>query len=132
MDKESKLSLLSDMIALAKSSEGINEIENDFLSAVARQLGVSEVELQQLVDNPAKPVTIQPEAQRILHFHRLVLLMNVDQDTDSKELLIVKNFGLRLGLSQEAVNKVLSVMNNYPNKLIPPDVLVSIFKTQHN
>jgi len=132
MDKESRLSLLSDMIALAKTSDGISDIEIEFLSAVARQLEVSDVELHELINNPAKPVTIHPEAQRILHFHRLVLLMNVDQDTDAKELLTVKNFGLRLGLSQEAVDKVLSVMDNYPNKVVPPDVLVSIFKTQHN
>jgi len=132
MNKEAKLSLLSDMIALAKASEGIKPIEFNFLIAVASQLGISETELSELTYSSTKKVVIQPESQRILHFHRLVLLMNVDQQTDENELLIVKNFGLRLGLSQDAVNKVLDIMDNYPNKVVPPDVLISIFKAQHN
>lgn len=132
MDKDTKYSLLSDMIMLAKTENGITEIELQFLITVANQLGVSETELKEIANASPKKVVIQPEAQRILHFHRLVLLMNVDQDTDDSELLIVRNFGLSMGLSQEAINKVLNIMYNYENKVVPPDVLISIFKTQHN
>lgn len=132
MDKETKLGLLSDMIALARTSEGVNETEYNFLLAVADQMGISESEVRELANSKPKHVILKNEFERILHFHRLVLLMNVDQDTSKKELLIVKNFGLRLGLHQEAVNKVLEVMDNYPNKIIPPEVLINIFKVQHN
>jgi len=132
MDKDIKLRLLSDMIALARTSEGINEIEYNFLIAVANQLGITKTELNELSTSKTKKVIIQPESQRILHFHRLVLLMNVDQHTDNRELLIVKNFGLKMGLSQEAIDKVLKIMNNYPNKVVPPDVLIALFKAQHN
>jgi len=132
MNKETKLSLLSDMIALARTSDGIKEIEFDFLLAVANQLGITETELNALTKSKPQKVIIQPESQRILHFHRLVLLMNVDQHTDNRELLIVKNFGLKMGLSQEAVDKVLKIMNDYPNKVVPPNLLIEIFKTQHN
>ena len=132
MNKDTKLSLLSDMIALARTVQGINDIEFSFLVAVADQLGITETELNTLRSTSANKVTLQTEAQRILHFHRLVLLMNVDQHTDTKELLIAKNFGLKMGLSQEAVNRVLKIMDNYPNKVVPPDVLIDIFKTQHN
>ncbi len=132
MDKHTKLSLLSDMIALARTSDGIKDIEYNFLIAVANQLGISEAELNALTNSKPQKKVIQPESQRILHFHRLVLLMNVDQYTDNRELLIVKNFGLKMGLSQEAIDKVLKIMHNYPNKVVPPDVLIDIFKTQHN
>ncbi len=132
MDKDVRLSLLSDMIALARTSDGIKDIEYNFLIAVAKQLGITESELNKLATKKPKKIIIQPESQRILHFHRLVLLMNVDQHTDNRELLILKNFGLKMGLSQEAVDKVLKIMHNYPNKVVPPDVLVDIFKTQHN
>ncbi|MFD0862320.1 TerB family tellurite resistance protein [Sungkyunkwania multivorans] len=132
MDKPSKLSLLSDLIALARVSDGVKDIEHSFLVVVANQMGISETDLKLLYDVPQKPVPIQPEANRILHFHRLVLMMNVDRDTDALELVKVKNFGLRMGLSQEAVTTVLKVMDDYPNKVVPPDVLIKIFKTQHN
>ncbi len=132
MDKKTKLSLLSDLIALARTSEGINEIEYDFLVIVARQLGITEAELEELSTKKAEKIIISSEAQRILHFHRLVLLMNIDQHADNRELLIVKNFGLKMGLSQDAIDKVLKIMGNYPNKVVPPEVLINIFKTQHN
>ena len=132
MNKETKLSLLSDMLALARTSDGVKDIEYNFLLVVANQLGITEAELKALATSKSQKIVIQPESQRILHFHRLVLLMNVDQHTDNRELLIVKNFGLKMGLSQEAVDKVLKIMNNYPNKVVPPELLIDIFKTQHN
>jgi len=132
MDKKTKLSLLSDLIALARTSEGINDIEYNFLALVAKQLGITTTELDELSSKKGEKKIIQPEAQRILHFHRLVLLMNVDQYADNRELLIVKNFGLKMGLNQEAIDRVLKIMHNYPNKVVPPEVLIDIFKTQHN
>lgn len=132
MDKETKLSLLSDMIALARSSEGIKDIELNFLIAVAAQMGISESEVHRLTRSNPKKIIIQSETERILHFHRLVLMMNIDQLTDNREILTVKNFGLKMGLNQEAIDKVLIIMNEYPDRVVPPDVLIDLFKAQHN
>ncbi len=37
-----------------------------------------------------------------------------------------------MGLSQESINRVLDLMESFPNKIVPPDVLIDIFKVQYN
>jgi len=61
-----------------------------------------------------------------------VLLMNLDKHISDKELVKLHNFGLRMGLSHESINKVLDLMESFPNKIIPPDFLIDIFKIQYN
>jgi hypothetical protein len=58
--------------------------------------------------------------------------MNLDQNIRDKDLVKLHNFGLRMGLSHESINKVLDVMESFPNKIVPPDFLIEIFKVQYN
>ena len=44
----------------------------------------------------------------------------------------IHNFGLRMGLSHESINRVLDLMDSFPNKIVPPDFLIDIFKVQYN
>lgn len=130
--KEEKLSLLSEMIRFAKSDKTIKEQEYNFILAVASQLGVTKEEIDALVENEADKKSLHPESQRILQFHRLVLLMNVDQEASPQEIQKIKEIGLEMGLRPEAVDMVLEEMHNYPNKVIPPKELISIFTRFYN
>lgn len=132
MTKSEKLSLLSEMIAFAESDGEIKEIEMNFLKAIANQLGVDEVTFDQLLENKAIYIPLKPEAERILQFHRLVLLMNVDTDIHQEEIKAVYEFGLKMGLSANAIKQVLEAMHQYPNKVVPPEILIDIFKRQYN
>ncbi|GAL63038.1 hypothetical protein [Algibacter lectus] len=62
--------------------------------------------------------------------------MNIEQEhgggNNSKGVIKLYNFGLRMGLSHESITKVLYLMESFPNKIVPPDVLIDIFKTQYN
>ncbi|SEL37187.1 hypothetical protein SAMN04487910_2264 [Aquimarina amphilecti] len=130
--KEEKLSLLSEMIDFAKADKKIKDEEYNFILAVATQLEISEEEIGHLVRNSAEKRNLQPESQRILQFHRLVLLMNVDQETAPSEVDKIKEMGLHMGLRQEAVDTVLREMHKYPNKVIPPKELITIFTRFYN
>jgi len=130
--KEEKLSLLSEMVQFAKADNHIKEEEYNFILAVASQLGVSKEEIDILVKEKAGKKHLQPESQRILQFHRLVLLMNVDQETSQLEIQKIKEMGLQMGLRSEAIDNVLKIMHEYPNKVIPPQKLISIFKRFYN
>jgi len=130
--KEEKLSLLSDMIEFAKADNKIKEEEYNFILAVASQLDVTEEEIGFLVRNSAEKRNLHPESQRILQFHRLVLLMNVDQEASSQEIDKIKDMGLHMGLRPEAIDTVLKEMHNYPNKVIPPQELIDIFTRFYN
>lgn len=127
-----KLSLLTQLIQLAKVDSDIRDSEYQFLSAIANQLGVSSEEFNGLFD---EYISFQPPAyefDRIVQFHRLVLLMNIDQVIDEKQLNMIKTMGVRLGLQPLAVAEVLDTMHDYPNNMLPPEKLIAIFRTFQN
>lgn len=132
VNRVQKLSLLSEMIAFAKYDKNIKDIEYNFLLGVARQLEVSREDFEYLIEYPVNYTHLKSHSERIVQFHRLVLLMNIDTDNSNKGEIKLYNFGLRMGLSHESISKVLYLMESFPNKIVPPDVLIDIFKTQYN
>ncbi len=130
--KEEKLSLLSEMIQFAKADKKFKEQEYNFIMAIASQLKITKEEVDTLIEEGVEKKNLQPESQRILQFHRLVLLMNIDQETSQLEIHKIKEIGLYMGLRLEAVDMVLEKMQEYPNKVIPPKVLISIFTRFYN
>lgn len=132
INRVEKLSLLSEMIAFAQADANIRSIEYKFLLGVAKQLEISQVDFDYLFKYPVTYVHLKSHSERIVQFHRLVLLMNLDKEITSKELVKLHNFGLRMGLSHESINRVLDLMESFPNKIVPPDFLIDIFKIQYN
>ncbi|MGB3608156.1 MAG: TerB family tellurite resistance protein [Psychroserpens sp.] len=132
INRVEKLSLLSEMIAFAQKDDNIKSIEYNFLLSIAKQLEISEDDLNYLFKHPVTYVNLKSHSERIVQFHRLVLLMNLDHHVSRKELTKLHNFGLRMGLGHEAINRVLDLMDSFPNKIVPPDFLIDIFKVQYN
>lgn len=127
-----KLSILSEMIAFAKVDDAVKTAEYDFLLGVAAQLGVDIKTFDLLFKKESEHLIPKTEAERILQFHRLVLLMNVDQVQEDIEITRLHNMGLSMGLPPTAIDQVLEVMHLYPNNVVPPDVLINIFKAHYN
>jgi hypothetical protein len=132
INRVEKLSLLSEMIAFAQIDASIKSIEYKFLLGVAKQLEISQEDFNYLFEHPVNYVHLKSHSERIVQFHRLVLLMNLDHNISDKDLMKLHNFGLRMGLSHESINRVLHVMESFPNKIVPPDFLIEIFKVQYN
>ncbi|MGB3151086.1 MAG: TerB family tellurite resistance protein [Maribacter sp.] len=130
--QKEKLSILSEMIAFAKVDNTIKQSEYDFLFNVAQQLGISKAVFDSLFKNEAEHVIPKTQAERIVQFHRLVLLMNVDNKQDLIEIKRLHDMGLSMGLPPSAIQQVLSIMHKYPNKIVPPEVLIDIFKAHYN
>ncbi|WP_223548178.1 MULTISPECIES: TerB family tellurite resistance protein [Aestuariivivens] len=132
INRVEKLSLLSEMIAFAKYDKEINTIEYNFLLGVAKQLDITREDFDYLIEHPVTYTHLKSHSERIVQFHRLVLLMNIDSENSKSGATKLYNFGLRMGLSHESISKVLYLMESFPNKIVPPDVLIDIFKTQYN
>ncbi len=134
INRVEKLSLLSEMIAFAKYDKDIKNIEYNFLLGVAKQLEISREDFDYLIEHPVTYTHLKSHSERIVQFHRLVLLMNIEDSNENSSSGVIKlyNFGLRMGLSHESITKVLYLMESFPNKIVPPDVLIDIFKTQYN
>jgi len=130
--KEEKLSIISDLIQLAKSDSVIKEMELTFIKAIANSLQITGAEVEVLVNKPIAKIILNPESERILQFHRLILVMNVDQHTSIEEIDKIRNFGLKMGLPPTAISEVLAMMNDYENKMIPPEELLKVFKKYYN
>ncbi|MEA3462667.1 MAG: TerB family tellurite resistance protein [Bacteroidota bacterium] len=127
-----KLSLLTELIKLARCDNEVREQEFIFLLSIARSLKVSKEDFDSLFQKYIEFTPPESEFERILQFHRLVLLMNVDQDTSDMEVEFLKDIGIRIGLNPNATDRVLAEMHLYPNKVIPPDRLIEIFKENYN
>ena len=132
INRVEKLSLLSEMIAFAKHDSSLKDIEYNFLLGVAKQLNISREDFDYLIEHPVDYKHLRSLSERIVQFHRLVLLMNIDGEISNSEIIKLHNFGLRMGLNYESINKVLYLMESFPDKIIPPDVLIDIFKVQYN
>ncbi|WP_290701968.1 TerB family tellurite resistance protein [Lacinutrix sp.] len=127
-----KLSLLSEMIAFAKTDKDLKRIEYDFLLSIAKQLDVSREDFDYLIEYPVNYVNLKSHSERIVQFHRLVLLMHIDQDRTRAEIAKIHNYGLRMGLNHDSINRVLYLMEGFPNMMVPAEVLIDIFKVQYN
>lgn len=129
---QEKLSILSEMISFAKIDKEVKDVEYDFLLNVAQQLDISKKIFDALFNQEVVYVVPKTEADRIVQFHRLVLLMNIDNSQELIEINKLFDIGLKMGLPQGAIQQVLSVMHTYENRIIPTDILINIFKAYHN
>ncbi len=129
---EEKLSILAEMIAFAKIDEIVKEPEYNFLLTIADHLGIDHDTFNSLFEKKVERIIPKSQAERILQFHRLVLLMNVDDEQHQVEVSRLHNIGLGMGLPPSAIEQVLSIMHKYPNKIVPPNVLIDIFKSHYN
>jgi len=127
-----KLSLLSEMIAFAKTDKDLKRIEYNFLLSIAKQLEVSREDFDYLIEHPVNYTNLKSHSERIVQFHRLVLLMHVDQERTNNEITKIHNYGLRMGLNHDSINRVLYLMEGFPNMMVPAEVLIDIFKVQYN
>ena len=126
------LQIISDMIAMAKADSHLHEREYHFILEVAKRLEISKDAVDELIKNPLQEMVFSTELQRITQFHRLLLVMNVDEQTHFVEIDALRNYGLKLGIRPEAVEQILGEMGNYDGKLIPSERLVEIFKRFYN
>lgn len=130
--QQEKEALLSDIIAIAKADKVVTPTEYDFILRLATHMGINKDKVQKLFDNPMESRVLPTEVQRITHFYKLVLTMNVDQETHQDEIIMVKNFGLKMGIRPGALDQILKNMHQYPNQIIPSEALIKIFHTYYN
>lgn len=127
-----KLSLLQDLIALSKADNNVSFMENEFIKAIAFNLGISHEELQHIKENPVAFNPQDKEGERIAQFYRLLLLMGVDAEHHEKEVAFCKDLGLKMGLNPTAINEVMKRMLASKTGMLTPNEVIEIFQTHHN
>jgi hypothetical protein len=132
MKNEKNLALISDLIVLAKADDKLTESEYDFIKRLAGRMDLGAGEIDPLFKSPLPSKPLFTELERITHFYKLVLLMNVDRETHAKEVIAVRNFGLKMGIRQGVIDQILLRMEDYKDKIIPSEELIKIFQTYYN
>lgn len=132
MAYEENRARIGDLIKIARADGRLTGVEYDFILRLAKRYNVSKDDVEQLLKNEPAPKKIISEAERITHFYNLILVMNVDMETHPQEIAAIRNFGLKMGIRQEALDKILATMENYEDKIIPSNEIVSIFRTYYN
>lgn len=127
-----KQSLIIQLIKMAQVDDQVRDEEYTFMTTMAGFMGVSKEQLDALFDEYIEwdPPTV--EVERIVQFHRLVLLANVDLEVSSAERDMLIRAGHKLGLHPQAVENVLSEMGDHDRGMVPQDRLIEIFKVYHN
>jgi len=129
---QQKLSLIQDLIALSEADGHKSFREGDFIHSIAASLGVSEIEVAELKNNPVPYAPEDKETDRIIQFYRLLLLMGVDQHKTAEEISFCKETALKMGLNPVAVNRTMEQILNSETGMISPEAVVKIFQVQHN
>ncbi|MGO4905289.1 excinuclease ABC subunit B [Flavobacterium sp. W20_MBD1_R3] len=133
MDKfEEKRSLLLEMIAFSAVDGRLHKKEYDFLFNIANELNLEKGGFNDLFHLELPQLPIKSEFQRILQFYRLALLMYSDGILHQKESVTILQIAIKMGLNPIATKRILKLMDEAPNAIISPDVLLNVFKEQHN
>ncbi len=130
--KEDKINLLADMISFAIVDGELHEREYLFLSLIAQELQIDEVEFKQLFHQENRSEVIKNEFERIQQFYRLALLMHCDGVLHKREQEKIHEIGINMGLNPHAIKRVLKAMEDSPTRMIHPDYLLEVFQEQLN
>ena len=132
MEKDKNYALISDFIVLAKADDKIVASEYDFILRMASRMDVTKEEVDKLMEDPLPSLPLVTELERIAHFHKLISLMNVDWEAHEKEIAVLRNFGLKMGIRPAAIDRILLRSQQHEDKVIPSEELIQIFQTYYN
>jgi hypothetical protein len=129
---QEKISLLQEMIAFALIDGELHDREYDFLEIVSQELEIEKETFLKLFQNSSKTAVIKDEFNRICQFYRLALLMHCDGVLHEREQIKINEIGINMGLNPFAMKRVLHLMKTSPERMVPAEVLLSVFSEQHN
>ena len=129
---EEKRNLLLEMIAFSTVDGQLHKREYNFLAIVANELNFDTDVFNDLFHQELPQGVIKSEFGRIQQFYRLALLMHSDGVLHTKEDNAIQQISLNMGLNPAATKRILKMMKKNQSPIIEADVLLEIFKEQHN
>lgn len=124
--------MLSDLINMVMADGKIDPSEIAFIKKLAGKMEVSKEQVLLLFENPHPSKPLYNEVDRITHFYKLLLLMEVDNETHPLEIVALKNFGLKMGIRPGVAEQILKKMEKEKCKTLTAEELLKIFKIYYN
>ncbi len=126
--------LLNDLVEMAYADSTIKMEESEFILAVGKRMKVPQEEILDLLSDPKTKGGSIPTTnfKRILHFHRIMIVMFIDDNIHNAELQLLHEIALKYGYSNEVVTELLDAMKRFPYGEIPAEELKEIHSRSYN
>lgn len=129
--KKATLALLINMVTV---DQHIAPIEEQYIDFVAKELGLSLLEIEDVRSNPhhfdLKPPQSEPDRMTILYY--LLFTMRADGKVSEQEEALCYKASLRLGFNHQMMSDLIRVIKKYSKEDLPPDSLIKEIKKYMN
>ncbi|MEP0481501.1 MAG: hypothetical protein ABJD23_14865 [Nonlabens sp.] len=131
---EEKRHIISELILMAHADNHLKKEEVSFITSVGKRMDLSDEEIDYMINHPEELTTVPPKdyTKRIVHFHRMMLMMHIDGHVDQLELQLLHEVALQYGFRKTTVDALLQTMLKYPHGEIPPSELMQIHLRNSN
>ena len=126
--REERISILSELIEMAKSDDVLKKTEYDFILDVSKELNLDMETVENLIKNTTAKNFKRTLKDSIYQLHRLIVMMNIDGHQHHLEVERLQVIGLRMGLKPSVILKVIEEVNKYPGKVVSAETLFSFTK----
>lgn len=131
---EERKHIISELILMALADKLLKKEEIAFITSVGKRMDLSDKEINYMLTHPEELTTIVPKdySKRIVHFHRMMLMMHIDGHVDEQELQLLHDIALQYGFRKSTVDSLLQSMIKYPHGEIPASELMQIHLRSSN
>ncbi|HEY0651484.1 MAG TPA: hypothetical protein VGD65_00090 [Chryseosolibacter sp.] len=122
-----KVSHLNALYHLASADSDISEVELVYIRKVAERFGVN---LEEVTLNSAEPELDLPNREYKVYtiFHRLALILMIDNESTEAERSYCFNLGIRMGLHPNAVQEIIAFVTAHGSLNTTPQAVMAIFR----
>jgi hypothetical protein len=125
---QQKISHLRALYHLACADKVLTDVEGEYIKNVAERLGIPLEELSKL--DPYEPTLELPnrEYKNYILFHRLALIVMIDNTLSERERQYCFNLGIKMGLHPNAVGEIIDYIASQGTIDAKPSEVMAIFK----
>ena len=123
-----KISHLKALYHLAHADNVLSKAELVYIKQVAKRLGINPKELDKFeVDEPDLHLPDTEFKTQVL-FHRLAILIMIDNEVTDRERHYCANLGIKMGLHPNAVHEIIDYVSIRGAFDATPDEIIAIFR----
>lgn len=117
------------LVLLARADGVVTEDEHDFLVKMGSKMGLTEVQINEIKDDP-KSYPIHPPTNHEDRVRRLVQLIEMvcsDGKIVKEELNLIKRFGFAIGCQDDQIDSIIkTAVEGFDNKLETSEIVDNI------
>ncbi len=132
LQKQEKLSLLHQLVKMAKADSVFKTVEHKYLVEIAQLLEVSLDQLEDIIGDNVVHILPKTHNDRIKQIYRLTVMMMIDGIVTVEEVAVLKEYAIELGLRPEAIEVMIRRMQSNKGGMLLLKDLQEIFLIEAN